>query len=32
MDALSRFRSDRALPGWDETLTALLGEHDGARP
>ena len=37
MDALSRFRSERALPGWDETLAALLGEHDpsekwGARP
>ena len=31
MDALSRFRSDRALPGWDETLDALLGERNGAR-
>jgi hypothetical protein len=26
MDALSRFRSERALPTWDDTFTALLGE------
>lgn len=32
MDALSRFRSERALAGWDETFAALLGERDGARP
>jgi hypothetical protein len=31
MDALLRFRSDRALPGWDETFDALLGERNGAR-
>ena len=27
MDALSRFRSERALPSWDDTLTALLGKE-----
>ncbi len=31
MDALSRFRSDQALTGWDETVDALLGERKGAR-
>ena len=29
LDALSRFRSERALPSWDDTFAALLGEHDG---
>lgn len=37
MDALSRFRSERVLPSWDDTFAALLAEHDpsekwGARP
>jgi len=32
MDALSRFRSERALPGWDDTFAALLAEHHEARP
>jgi hypothetical protein len=27
MDALSRFRSERALPTWDDTFIALLGEE-----
>jgi hypothetical protein len=26
MDALSRYRSGRALPSWDDTFTSLLGE------
>ena len=29
LDALSRFRSERALPSWDDTFAALLGERDG---
>ena len=30
LDALSRFRSERALPSWDDTFSTLLGERDGA--
>ncbi|MNC91466.1 hypothetical protein D3C83_77360 [compost metagenome] len=26
MDALTRFRSQRGLPTWDDTFNALLGE------
>jgi hypothetical protein len=29
LDALSAFKSERALPTWDATLTALLAEAGG---
>jgi hypothetical protein len=31
LDALSAFKSERALPTWDATLTALLAEAEGGR-
>jgi hypothetical protein len=31
LDALQRFKSDRALTNWDETLSTLIAEAGSAR-
>ncbi|MEA2566192.1 MAG: hypothetical protein QOD49_1369, partial [Actinomycetota bacterium] len=31
LDALQRFKSDRALTNWDETLTTLISDANSAK-